>query len=54
MSWALDNSRRVPCPCGAVLSSPKGLENHLRKCHPNLGDRERSEVVGASRKILGR
>jgi hypothetical protein len=54
MSWALDNSRPVTCPCGRALSSPKGLENHLRKCHPTLSDRERSEVVGASRKILGR
>ena len=52
MSWALDNTRPVSCPCGTTLSSPKGLENHLRKCHPNLGDRERSEIIAVTRKIL--
>ena len=62
MSWALDNTRPVRCPCGVRLSSPKLLEKHLRRAHPLLTDRERSELVHmwrpdavaeAARKILG-
>ena len=52
MSWVEDNGRPVHCPCGTVLASPKSLYHHLRNNHPGLSDRERSEVVGATRKIL--
>ena len=49
MGWALDNTRPARCPCGSILRSAKGLEIHLRVCHPGLTDRERSELVHAFR-----
>ena len=53
MSWRLEQGQ-VSCPRGKNFPSPESLRKHLSRSHRTLNDRERAEVVGASRKILGR
>ena len=53
MSWSRD-AAAISCPCGLALPSPNSLRMHLVRSHPTLTDRERAEVIAATRKILGR
>ena len=52
MTWVDRNDKPVACPCGKVLASPKSLYQHLRNSHPGLNDKERSDLVGATRRLL--